>query len=77
MLANLDQCWTYALNSKIWKKMKNKKGGLDWTPLTIFILGLLGLREPPNLLNLASLKGRLRWAGRSHNGCHHKFTDIH
>jgi hypothetical protein len=29
MLIDLDWCQTYALGLKIWKKMKNKKGGLD------------------------------------------------
>jgi hypothetical protein len=32
MLVGLDWCQTCALSSRIWKKMKNEKGGLNLTP---------------------------------------------
>jgi hypothetical protein len=31
LLVGSDWCRTYTLGLKIWKKMKNKKGGSNWT----------------------------------------------
>jgi hypothetical protein len=58
MLVGLDWCQTYALGLGIWKKMKNKKEGLDWNPPTLFILSL------HSCVNLKGLKESLnsqRW----------------
>ncbi len=45
MLVGLDWCQTCTLGSRIWKKMKIKKGGPNWTPSTHFILSFpLGMR---------------------------------
>jgi len=41
MLASSNWCQTFALGLGIWEKMKNKKGGLNWTPLTFLIPSLL------------------------------------
>ncbi len=49
-LGTFGLCRTWALGSKIWKKMKNKNGGADWTPSTFLTPTSPEAREPQFML---------------------------